>query len=160
MAAKQPAAMTITEEFAARVRQEGQKERIMKYAPVLVLLVMMLIFSVVCGKSFASINNMVAILNQLAIPLLVAIGLTFVIMIGGIDLSIDGTVGMAAALLGVLVMNNRFPVNLGALGLLLAIAGSVLVGLLIGLIHVYLRVPSFLVSFAFMYVCKGIGLLS
>jgi ribose transport system permease protein len=103
---------------------------------------------------------MVAILNQLAIPLLVAVGLTFVIIIGGIDLSINGTVGMACALLGILVMNNRYANNLGALGVLIAIASSVTVGVLIGLIHVYLKIPSFLVSFAFMYVCKGIGLLS
>jgi len=160
MAAKQLAAMTITEEFAARVRQEGQKERIMRYAPMLVLFGMILFFVVVCGSAFASVSNMVAILNQLAIPLVVAIGLTFVIMIGGIDLSINGTVGMSCALLGVFVLNNRLPYDFGIFGVMIAVGASLLVGLLIGLIHVYLRVPSFLFSFAFMYVCKGIGLLS
>ena len=160
MAAKELAAMTITEEFAARVRQEGQRERIMRYAPMLVLLAMILFFAVACGNAFASVNNMVAILNQLAIPLVIAIGLTFVIMIGGIDLSINGTVGMSCAILGALVLNNRMPNDLGVFGVLIAVGASMLVGLLIGLVHVYLRVPSFLVSFAFMYVCKGVGLLS
>lgn len=152
--------LTIAEEFAAKVRQEGKRERIMRYAPIIVLAALILVFTIACGSDFASVNNLVAILNQLAIPLLVALGLTFVIMIGSIDLSINGTVGMAASLLGVLVMNNRFPVNLGAFGVLLAVLSSVLVGLLIGSIHVYLKIPSFMVSFAFMYICKGIGLLS
>jgi ribose transport system permease protein len=160
MAAKQPTPMTIAEEFAAKVRRDGQRERVMRYAPMIVLLALVLIFTAARGAAFASFTNMVAILNQLAIPLLVALGLTFVIMIGGIDLSINGTVGMAAALVGVLVMNNRFPLNLGFLGVLLAVLGSVLVGLAVGLIHVYLKIPSFMVSFAFMYVCKGLGLLS
>jgi ribose transport system permease protein len=81
-------------------------------------------------------------------------------MIGSIDLSIDGTVGMAASVVGVLVLNSRFPINLGFGAVLIAVGCSVLVGFLSGLIHVYLRIPSFMVTFAFMYVCRGIGLLS
>ena len=151
--------MTIADEFAARVRQESKKERIMKYAPMLVLVVMLVVFTLICGADFASVNNVVSILNQLAIPLLVALGLTFVIMIGSIDLSINGTVGMSASLLGILVMNNRFSINLGVFGVLLAVMSSVLIGFLVGSIHVYLKIPSFMVSFAFMYICKGAGLL-
>ncbi|MDR1801054.1 MAG: ABC transporter permease [Lachnospiraceae bacterium] len=161
MAIRNSGNMSITEEFAAKIKRDNQKERIMKLAPVIVLFALILIFSIVCGKDFASLKNLVAVLNQLAIPLLVAIGLTFVIMIGGIDLSINGTVGMAASLVGIFVMNNRFTqFNLGIGGILIGILSSVLVGFLAGLIHVYLRIPSFMVTFAFMYVCKGIGLLS
>jgi ribose transport system permease protein len=83
-----------------------------------------------------------------------------VIIIGGIDLSINGTVGMSCAILGAMVLNNHNSNDLGVFGVLIAVGASTLVGLLIGLVHVYLRVPSFLVSFAFMYVCKGVGLLS
>jgi ribose transport system permease protein len=127
---------------------------------MIVLATMILIFSIVRGGDFMSVNNFIAILNQLAIPLLVALGLTFVIMIGSIDLSIDGTVGMAASVVGVLVLNSRFPINLGFGAVLIAVGCSVLVGFLSGLIHVYLRIPSFMVTFAFMYVCRGVGLLS
>jgi ribose transport system permease protein len=81
-------------------------------------------------------------------------------MIGGIDLSIDGAVGMSAAVFGVFIMNNRFPFDLGIGAVGLAILVCAVTGLLIGLIHVYLAIPSFMVSFAFMYVCRGIGLLS
>ena len=126
----------------------------------MVLVAMTLVFSAICGRDFASLNNFIAILNQLAIPMLVALGLTFVIMIGSIDLSIDGTVGMACSILGVLVMNSRYPYNLGLGGVLAAVAASALVGFIIGTVHVYLRIPSFMVSFAFMFICRGIGLIT
>jgi ribose transport system permease protein len=154
------ASLSIAEEFALRVQKNNRKERIMRFAPLLVLVLMTGVFSAVCGANFASLNNFVAILNQLAIPLLVAIGLTFVIMIGSIDLSIDGTVGMAASLLGVFVLNSRFSLDWGLGGVLLAVLGSTLVGFIVGMVHVYLKIPSFMVSFAFMYICRGIGLLS
>ena len=160
MAEKALASRTINEEFAIKILSNNRKERIMRFAPMIVLVALILVFSVVCGKNFASTNNFVAILNQLSIPLLVALGLTFVIMIGSIDLSIDGTIGMAASLLGVFALNSRFAYNLGFGAVLIAVGASVIVGLLIGTIHVYLRIPSFMVSFAFMYICRGVGLLS
>ena len=87
-------------------------------------------------------------------------GLTFVIMIGSIDLSINGVVGMAGSLAGVFVANEVYNFNLGIFGVALAILCGVAVGLMIGLVHVYLRVPSFMVSFAFMYICQGIARVS
>ena len=51
---------------------------------------MWLVFLIVCGASFLSPKNIMNILNQMALPLVVALGLTFVIMLGSIDLSIDG----------------------------------------------------------------------
>jgi len=160
MALKTQAAASITEEFAAKIKRDNQRDKIIRYAPVVVLVAMIAVFTAVCGTDFASATNLRAILNQLAIPLLVAMGLTFVIMIGSIDLSINGTVGMSASLLGILVLNSRTSLDLGFAGILLAILSSIVVGLLIGLIHVYLKVPSFMVSFAFMYICRGFGLLS
>ena len=133
----------------------------MQVAPVMVLVLLILVFSIACGRNFASKENLVAILNQLAIPLIVAFGLTFVIMIGSIDLSIDGTVGMAGSLMAVFVLNSQFPgMNMGDRGALLAILTSVLIGFIVGVVHVKLRIPSFMVTFAFMYICRGIGMLS
>ena len=161
MDSQKRANMTITEEFAEKVRRDNLKERIMQIAPVMVLLLLIVVFSIACGRNFASRDNLVAILNQLAIPLVIAFGLTFVIMIGSIDLSIDGTVGMAGSLMAVFVLNSQFPgMNMGVWGALLAVFTSVVVGFIVGLVHVKLRIPSFMVTFAFMYICRGIGMLS
>jgi len=153
--------MTITEEFAEKVRRDNFKERVMQIAPVMVLVLLILVFSIACGRNFASRENLVAILNQLAIPLVIAFGLTFVIMIGSIDLSIDGTVGMAGSLMAVFVLNSQFPgMNMGVWGALIAVLTSVVIGFIVGVVHVKLRIPSFMVTFAFMYICRGIGMLS
>lgn len=154
-------ALTITEEFAEKVRRDNAQEKVMKIAPILVLVLLIIVFAFACGSNFASAANVVAILNQLAIPMVVAFGLTFVIMIGSIDLSINGTVGMAGSLMAVFVLNNQFPgMNMGWFSPLIAIACSVAIGLVIGWVHVKLKIPSFMVSFAFLYICRGIGMLS
>ena len=153
-------AASITEEFAEKVKNENRNDKLMKLAPIFVLIFLVIVFTATCGLSFISGGNLLNILNQMALPLVVALGLTFVIMIGSIDLSIDGTVGMAGSLFACLVLNSEFSNNLGILGAVIAIAVSMVCGLLIGLCHVYLKIPSFMVSFAFMYICKGIGMVS
>lgn len=160
MAKENQAALTITEEFANKIKAENRREKLIKWAPVLVLVALIVVFTIARGRAFASPSNLVAILNQWAIPLLVALGLTFVIMIGSIDLSIDGTVGMAGSIASVLVMNSMNDNNLGVLGILIAILCSVVIGFLVGLVHVKLKVPSFMVSFAFMNICTGIAYIS
>ncbi|HWR24030.1 MAG TPA: ABC transporter permease [Feifaniaceae bacterium] len=152
--------LTITDEFAARVKAEHRQTQIIKWAPIGVLVALCIVFSIARGNAFTSANNITALLNQLAIPLLVACGLTFVIILGSIDLSIDGTVGMAGSLLSVFVLNTKNASDLGIFGILFAVAASVLAGFLIGLLHVKLKIPSFMVSFGFMYICKGIATLS
>lgn len=152
---------SIMEEFAERVRRSNRNERIMKVAPVGVLIALMLVFTLLCGGNFASFKNLSSLMKQFAIPMVIALGLTFVIMLGSIDLSINGTVGMAGSLMGVFVLNNMFPqMNMGIGGVALAVLASAVIGLLVGLVHVYLRIPSFMSSFAFMYICQGIAKLS
>ena len=161
MAKERGANMTITEEFAEKIKRANSMDRIMRIAPIIVLVALIAVFSLICGFNvFLAPSNIAAILKQLAIPLCVALGLTFVIMIGSIDLSINGVVGMTGSLAGVFVANEVFNFNLGLFGILLAILSGVAVGLTIGLIHVYLRAPSFMVSLSFMYVCQGIARLS
>jgi len=160
MAASTNSQATITDEFATKIKAENTRARITRIAPMLVLLALVLFFSILRGSVFLSIGNLSAILNQLAIPLLIAMGLTFVIMIGCIDLSIDGSVGMAGSLMSLLVLNTKNGNNLGLLGLVLAVLASVLIGAIIGVIYVKLKIPSFMVSFSFMYICMGLAMLS
>lgn len=152
---------TITDEFAEKIRNDNTNEKIMRYAPIMVLALLVIVFSFACGTSFIGPGNLLNILNQMALPLVVALGLTFVIMIGSIDLSIDGLVGMSGSLFACLVLNSEFAGrDMGFFGAVIAVALGAVVGLLIGLCHVYLKIPSFMASFAFQYICKGIGMLS
>ncbi|MDD2957820.1 MAG: ABC transporter permease [Lachnospiraceae bacterium] len=157
MAKENQAALTIQEEFAKKIKAENRREKVIRWAPVLVLVALIIFFTIARGTAFASVSNLVAVLNQWSIPLLVALGLTFVIMLGSIDLSIDGTVGMAGSIASVLVMNTLNGNNFGIFGIIAAILCSVAVGFVIGLIHVKLKVPSFMVTFAFQNICIGIA---
>lgn len=150
----------IVEEFADKIAKENRKAILTKWAPFVVLLALFVFFSIVCGSSFTSTGNIKALLNQVAIPLIVATGLTFVIVIGSIDLSIDGTVGMAASLVAFFALNNKTSFDFGIFAAMIAILICVAVGILIGFIHVNFKVPSFMVSFAFLYMAKGFGMLT
>ncbi len=154
------ASLTITDEFAAKIKAENQKEKLIKRAPLFVLITLIIAFTIARGTAFASVSNFIAILNQWSIPLLVSLGLTFVIVLGCIDLSIDGTVGMAGSILSVLVLNTRTGSDLGIFGAVLAVLASVLIGFLVGFIYVKFKIPSFMVSFCFMNICIGIAYLS
>jgi ribose transport system permease protein len=104
---------------------------------------------------------MIAILNQLAIPLVIAVGMSFVIVIGSIDLSADGVVGMAASYLSVLVINSKTETNVGVFaGISISVLACVLTGFVNGLAHVKLKMPSFMVTFSTMYVCSGFAMMS
>ena len=126
-------AATITEEFAERIKSENRSAKMMKLAPLIVLACLVVVFLIVCGASFLSPKNIMNILNQMALPLVVALGLTFVIMLGSIDLSIDGSVGMAGSLFACFVLNSEFAYDLGFLSVVIAVGVSMLCGLLIGL---------------------------
>ncbi len=152
--------MTIAQEFDAKIKSENKRMKIMQIAPLLVLAALVAFFTAVRGSAFASPENLDAILNQMAIPLLISIGLTYVILIGSIDLSIDGVVGMSAAFMSLLVLNNKNANDLGLFGILIAIAACVVIGLIIGLVHVKVKIPSFMVSFSFMYIALGLAMLS
>ena len=156
--------MTIGEDFVAKAKKAGTMDRIMSVAPLAVLVLLIVVFSILCPimrqASFLSAGNVANILNQLAVPLCVALGLTWVIMLGSIDLSINGVVGMAGCLAGVFVANSAFSYNLGILGILIALLSGVAAGLVVGIVHVKLRVPSFMASLAVMFICTGLGRIS
>lgn len=152
--------LTITDEFAYKIKRENQRDRIINWAPTLVLLALCIILTIACPGTFATKDNLQALLNQMAIPLLIALGLTFVIIIGSIDLSIDGVVGMAGSVLSVLVLNSKNGNNLSLGGVVIAVLSCVLTGGIIGLIHVKGKIPSFMVSFGVCYIAMGVGIMA
>lgn len=158
--AKNHGNISIAEEFDERIRQENQRAKIMKVAPILVLVALIIFFSIAQGGAFASADNVLVIINQMAIPLLIAIGLTFVLMIGSIDLSIDGVVGLSGSLMSLMVLNSKNANNMGIWGILISIGACVLIGFFVGVIHVKAKIPSFMVSFSFMYIAQGLAMLS
>lgn len=152
--------VSISEEFIIKTRNEQKKASLMQIMPIIVLAFLILFFSITCPDSFFTLYNLKTILSQMSITLIIALGITFVILAGSVDLSVDGVVGLAGSLLSVLVLNNKYSTNLGMLGVLISILAGVACGFISGLIHVRLKISSFMVTYAMCAVAKGLAVMS
>lgn len=150
---------TIAQEFAAKVQKEQKKGKIVQYAPILILVALVLIFSI-SADGFFTPENLTAVLTQLAIPLVLSIGATFVIIMGSIDLSVDGMMAFCGCVASVLIANTKNTMNMGIWGVVIAIATGAAFGFLAGFLYVKLRIPSFMVTFGLTNVGAGLAVIT
>ncbi|OBQ59201.1 ABC transporter permease [Mesorhizobium erdmanii] len=122
---------------------------------LLALLVLLWVILSLATSSFASANNISNLLRQGSMIAILAVGQTFVIITGGIDLSVGAVVGFATVIAAMLI-NAGLPV-------FLAILITLLVGVAIGLFHgfgiVKMGLPPFIITLATLTSLRGIGLL-
>jgi ribose transport system permease protein len=118
--------------------------------PVLVILIIG--FHLLTGR-FITVNNLSIVMQQASINTVLAAGMTFVILTGGIDLSVGSTLA-AAAMVGVLV--SLFP-DIGMLGIPAALAVGLLCGLANGVIIAGLRLPPFIVTLGSLTAIRGVA---
>jgi ribose transport system permease protein len=149
---------SIARQFARKVDMDARTAFIRNAAPTIVLIVMT-VFCSVFVTGFMTWKNLSNLLYQMTIPLVLATGLTFVLLIGSIDLSIEGVMGFAAALAALGVTNSLNDNNFGVLAILVVVIVGTLFGVVNGLIHVKLRIPSFMMTFAMGTIISGVGLL-
>ncbi len=150
---------TIAQEFAAKVQQDAKKGKIVQYAPIFILIALVLIFSIT-AEGFFTGDNLTAILTQLAIPLVLSVGATFVIIMGSIDLSVDGMMALCGCVASILIANTKNTMNLGIWGVFIAIGVGAGFGFLAGLLYVKLKIPSFMVTFGLTNVGAGLAVIS
>ena len=136
--------------------QPRQRFRIAALAPVLVLIALCCIIAVI-NPNFLSLGNFVRISQAAMIPLVLGMGATFIILMGSIDLSVEGVVTLGAVILSMLVLNGANANDLGFLGVLVVLLVGAAVGFLNGLIHVKLRIPSFMATLGMWFIGVGLG---
>lgn len=108
---------------------------------------------------FASWQNLQTIASRSAVPLILAIGMTFIILQGSIDLSVEGLMAASSLTFGMVVLNSRTGIDLGFLGIPIAAAAGAAFGLVSGLIVTKLRVPSFMVTLGIWSASLGAAML-
>lgn len=148
----------ISRQFVQKVEQDAKLGFIRNAAPTIVL-VAMTIFCCLFVKGFMSWKNLSNLFYQMTVPLVLATGLTFVLLVGGIDLSLEGVMGFAASLTALGVKNSLNDNQFGILAILAVVLVGTLFGALNGFIHIKLRIPSFMVTYAMGTVINGVGLL-
>ncbi len=119
------------------------------YLILLVILVTFALFS----PQFFTVNNLLTLALQTSLVALVAIGMTFTIITGGIDLSVGSTAALAGAIAaGIAVQLGAYP------GLLAGIATGLGIGALNGALIVWGRLPPFVATLASMATARGLTL--
>ena len=120
---------------------------------LLVLFIICLIVSIVTDK-FLTYNNIISVLRQISINIYIALGMTVVIILGHIDLSVGSIVAMSGTLTVGFIVNQNVPIGLAIfLGIFLGTAA----GLINGIIVSVFNVPAFIITMAIMNITSGIA---
>ena len=134
-------------------------EIIKKYNLVF-LLVLFVGISTVLSPSFLTLNNFLNLLQQASIPGVVALGMTLVIIIGGIDLSVGSVLAFAGMITSMFVYENKGSIQGIVIGCLLGLAVSLLMGAVTGCLISYFELRDFIASLAMMEIARGAALLT
>ncbi len=133
------------------------RERIARYAGAFglaLVLLLSVVFSPVRGGRlvFLDLGNLTDILRQVAEKGILAVGMTAVVISGGIDLSVGSVLAFGATLAAILLMKTGMGLLLTAV---LVVAASALWGLLNGVVVARWRLPAFIATLATMSAARG-----
>lgn len=128
-----------------------------RWAPVAVLAALCILISLFNGN-FVSFSNLVRLLSSASIPLVLCMGATFIILMGSIDLSVEGTVALTAVMVSLLVTNDISSYAIGLWAVPLAVVAGGVMGLVNGLLHVKLKTPSFMTTLGVGFAGVGIAM--
>jgi len=135
-------------------KQAFQDNKALKtYGGVLAALLALVILFSFLSPHFLNTNNIFTVLSQVSIIAIMAFGMTFVLMIGEIDLSVGSIAALSGLVLG---LSLTWGLN-GPLAILVTLIVGALAGLANGLISARLRIPTFIVTVATMGIFRGIG---
>jgi ribose transport system permease protein len=117
----------------------------------LALAVLLIIFGVT-ANNFFTLTTLRTIANQIPDITIVAVGMTFVLIIAGIDLSVGSVLALAGSVLGIFLVQFNLPLPV-------AIAACLIVGILCGvangLIVIRWNLPSFIVTLGMLEIARG-----
>ncbi len=120
----------------------------------LVGLIILCAFLSVATDSFLSFRNFLNIADQITVLGIMAVGMTFVILIGGIDLSVGSILALSMMVLGYLNVEAGYPMSVAIAG---ALAASALAGAVSGLVITEFKVPAFIATLAMMSIARGLA---
>jgi ribose transport system permease protein len=138
----------------ARPRAFVRSDTVQRLLAFGALLVMIVVFSLL-SPNFLKFDNFVGILLATSVNGILALGVTFVIVTGGIDLSIGTVMTLSAVITGVLITNMGLPIPVGILG---GVLTGGLAGLVNGILIARFKIPSFIVTLGMLNVAKGLAL--
>lgn len=157
--------MSIFSKKESNKRNQNIGMILMKARTFIALFVLVVVFSIL-QDNFLTVNNVLSISKHVARYAILAIGMTFVIISGDIDLSVGAIAGLSGMVVGGLTINGiSFPAQ-GVtiyLNVWIVIIIGILVGAVFGIINGLLvsrfKVPAFIATLGTMYIARGIAML-
>lgn len=120
----------------------------------LIGLVLLCVFLSLSTDTFLSLRNFLNVMDQITVLGVMAVGMTLVILIGGIDLSVGSVLALSGMVMGYLGDNRQWPF---VIAILAALVASAACGLTSGLMVTRLRMPAFIATLAMMSIARGIA---
>ncbi|MFN3508034.1 MAG: ABC transporter permease [Allorhizobium sp.] len=121
--------------------------------PLIGLILLCLFLSFATDK-FMSVRNLLNVLDQITVLGIMAVGMTMVILIGGIDLAVGSVLALTMMVMGYLANQVGLPLPVG---ILMALGVAALTGAVSGLLITALGVPAFIATLAMMSVARGLA---
>jgi ribose transport system permease protein len=137
------------------------RSRLRNIAPFVTLMVLIALFSI-ASPSFTTWDNVANILRQVSVTGIIAVGLTFVILCGEIDLSVASVANAVGILVAFFTLQDS-SVNIaniplpGGLAIGLAVLGSLALGAVTAFGVTVIGIPSFIMTLAMLQIGSGIG---
>ncbi len=129
----------------------GALQKVFAFVGLIVIFIMFSLMS----KSFLTPSNIITILLSSASMGIVAVGVTFVIITGGIDLSIGVTPTFSAVIFGTCLQVFKLPLFLS---IIIGLMAGALCGCIIGTLISKFKLPPFIASLGLMMVARGLSL--
>jgi len=128
------------------------KHLLVQYGGLVGVLGMLVAFFSFTSRNFLQPSTFVSIANQIPSLTFLAVGMTFVLVAGGIDLSVGSLLALSSGILGVLMTQAGWPLPAA---LAVAVAAGTGCGLLSGLVATLGRIPSFIVTLGMLEIARG-----
>ncbi|MDQ0338327.1 ribose transport system permease protein [Caldalkalibacillus uzonensis] len=144
-----------TDKFAALRKKVPIKSSALQQVLAFASLIILVIFFSLASSNFLHFSNIVGILLSAAVIGILALGATFVIITGGIDLSVGTVMTLCSVMTGVFITFWGLPTPIGILG---GILTGALCGLLSGFAVAKMKIPPFIATLAMMMIAKGLAL--
>ncbi len=135
-----------------------RRSQLKQLGPTLTLGLLVGLFATL-SSTFFSIANAEAIAESAAIPVVLVVGMTFVIVQGSIDLSIEGVMAASSMAVSLLVANSITPHAFGTWGILAGVLVGAAFGVANGLLYSIVRLPSLIVTLATWFIGLGVATL-
>lgn len=129
------------------------KTQLIEYGGMAVVLLLLIGFFGLTTDRFLTLTNFQTILAQIPAAIILAVGMTFILILGEIDLSAGSALALCSAVFAALLVNHDAPMPVAMCA---AIAVGTGVGLLNGFVTTRWSVPSFIVTLAMLEIARGL----